>query len=338
MAFPSQLGQVGFRTQASKGTYADPGAVAPNAGTFARLTGGALSGKRDLLIPDPEIGGNRDVPDAYMGPIAFAGTYEFYPRTDMVAQLLKACLGAPVSTLVTDHTNHVFTPSDATALPWVSVEENIGGNYETFNYTDAAVNTFHLEVDAAGYLRGTSQLIALTQTAGNTKTAAPAWDTTPLFVGSTVVVNWNSVALPAKSMSFDITNNFEDNDFRLGSVTLGNLTPKRREIMMGVTIRPADAALWKTATYGGPALTSAAAGAAYKSAVQIVITSYENIPTTSTKYKIQIDIPSAAIKPFEVSPKGDDVLEHSLEIMAFRPVPATPIMTITCVSGKTAVI
>lgn len=338
MGFQSQLGQVGFATQAVKGTYKNPGAVSPNAGTFARLISGSLAGRRELLIPDPEIGGNRDIPDAYMGPIAFAGTYEFYPRTDMVAQLLKGALGAPVSTLVTDHTNHVFTPSDAAALPWVSIEECIGGNYDVFNYTDGVVNTFHLEVDAEGYLRGSADLIALTQTSGNTKTASPAWDTTPLFVGSTVVVNWNGAALPAKSMSFDINNNFEDNDFRLGSVTLGNLVPKRREFMIGVTIRPDDSALWKTAVYGGPALTTAAAGAVFKDDCQIVITSYEVIPTTIVKYSITITVPQAAIRPFEVVPSGDDVIENDIEIVPLRPVPATPIMTITCVSGKTAII
>lgn len=338
MGFPSQLGQVGFRTQASKGTYVDPGAAAPNNGTFVRLLSGALAGNRELLIPDPEIGGNRDIPDAYMGPIAFSGDYEFYPRTNGVMQLLKGALGAPVSTLVTDHTSHVFTPTDAVSLPWVSIEENIGGSYETFNYTDAVINTFHLEVDAEGYLRGSVGVIALTQTSGNTKTAAPVWDTTPLFVGSTVTVKWNGANLPAKSFSFDLNNNFEDNDFRLGSVFLGDLVPKRREFMMSVTIRPTDAALWKTATYGAPAATSAQAGAAFKDDVQIKIESYELITGANVeKYTIQIDIPKATIRPFPLNPSGDDVLEHDMEIVALRPVPATPILTITCLSDQTAV-
>lgn len=338
MGFPSQLGQVGFRTQASKGTFADPGAVAPNAGTFVRLLSGALSGNRELLIPDPEIGGNRDIPDAYMGPIAFAGDYEFYPRAKAVSQLLKGALGAPVSTLVVDHTSHVFTPSDAVSLPWVSIEENIGGSYETFRYTDAAINTFHMEVDAEGYLRGSVGVIALTQTSGNTKTPVPNWDTTPLYVGSTVAVKWNGASLPAKSMNFDLTNNFEDNDFRLGSVFLGDLVPKRREFTMGVTIRPADAALWKTATYGAPAATSAQAGAAFKDDAQIVITSYEKITGAATMvYTIQIDIPQAIIRPFAINPSGDDVLEHDMEILAVRPVPATPIMTITVKNENTII-
>jgi hypothetical protein len=338
VGFPSQLGQVGFRTQASKGVYANPGAAGPNNGTFVRILSGALAGNRELLIPDPEIGGNRDIPDAFLGPIAFSGEYEFYPRTNAVMQFLKAALGAPVSTLVTDHTSHVFTPSDAVSLPWVSIEENIGGSYETFNYTDAVINTFHLEVDAEGYLRGSVGVIALSQTSGNTKTAVPVWDTTPLFVGSNVTVKWNGANLPAKSMSFDVNNNFEDNDFRLGSVFLGDLVPKRREINMGVTIRPDDAALWKTATYGAPAATSAQAGAAFKDDVQIVIESYDLIPAANTeKYRIQIDIPKGTIRPFGINPSGDDVLEHDLEIVALRPVPATPIMTITVLSDQTAV-
>jgi hypothetical protein len=108
--------------------------------------------------------------------------------------------------------------------------------------------------------------------------------------------------------------------------------------MMGVTIRPTDAALWKTATYGGPALTAAAAGAAFKDDAQIVIESYELIPGANVeKYKIQIDIPQATIRPFEVIPSGDDIIEHDIEIVALRPVPATPIMTITCLSDQDVV-
>lgn len=338
MGFPSQLGQVGFRTQASKGSYADPGAVSPNNGTFVRILSGALAGNRTLLIPDPEIGGNRDIPDAYLGPIAFAGEYEFYPRAKAVAQFLKGALGAPVSTLVVDHTSHVFTPTDAVSLPWVSIEENIGGSYETFRYTDAVINTFHMEVDAEGYLKGSVGVIALSQTSGNTKTATPAWDTTPLYVGSTVHVKWNGADLPAKSFNFDLNNNFEDNDFRLGSVFLGDLVPKRREFMMGVTIRPEDDTLWKTATYGSSAATSAQAGAVFKDDVQIVITSYEKITGAATMvYTIQVDIPQASIRPFQVNPSGDDVLQHDLEIVALRPVPATPILTVTVKNENTAV-
>jgi hypothetical protein len=72
--------------------------------------------------------------------------------------------------------------------------------------------------------------------------------------------------------------------------------------------------------------------------VQSLIESYEGIPAaTPEKYKIQIDIPKGTIRPFSLNPSGDDVLEHDLEIVALRPVPATPILTITCLSDQTVV-
>lgn len=137
MGYQSQSGQIAMRTQSVKGTYADPG-TSPF-GIFMRTRSGALSGNRELLIPDPEIGGGRDVPDAYLGPVAFSGSYDFYARTNMIALLLKGLLGAPVSTTVSDYKQHVFTPINSGSLPWLSIEEAIGDGFETFNYTDAKV-------------------------------------------------------------------------------------------------------------------------------------------------------------------------------------------------------
>jgi hypothetical protein len=327
MAFQSQSGQVGLRFQTIKGTYANPGATAPNNGVFMRTRSGAMSGNRELIIPDPEIGGNRDMPDAYLGPVAFSGSFDFYARMKSLSYLLGS---APVSTNVTDYTQHVFTPVDVGPLPWVSVEEAIGDGYETFNYTDGKINSLHLEVDAAGYLMGTTEIIALTQSSGNTRTAVPAWDTSPLYVGSTVAVTYAGSPLPAKSFSMDITNNMEDDDFRLGSVFLGDLTEKRRDFTFSVDIRPNDAALWKRATYGSAVATTPQAGAVSKAAMQVTITSYELIPGANVEtYKLVIDIPSAALVPFALNPSGDDVLQHTVEIRALRPNPATPIATFT---------
>ena len=334
MGFSSQPGAVGFRTQASKGTYADPGAVAPNQGVFVKVTSGAMGGNRDLMIPDPEIGGNRDVPDAVLGPIAFAGDYDMYLRPESAAFFLKAALGSAASAGAagTGYT-HTITPADT--LPWVSVEENIGGvstAYENFRYTDAKVNTFHLEAEAGGYLQGTAGMLALTQLADTTATlpAAQRYDESPLLVGTNITVTYNAVQLPARSFSLDINNNIEDDDFRLGSLTLGDAVEKRRDITMGVTIRPNDSALWKQAMYGSSSASSAQGGAATKQQAVITITSYEDIPgATGVKYQLTFTIPKAALVPFAVEPSGDDVIEHDIEIRALRPLAATAIMTAT---------
>lgn len=331
MGLVAQAGHVGIRTQATKGTYADPGAVAPNQGVFLYTRSGAMGGNRELLIPDPEIGGSRDIPDAQLGPISFSGEYDVYARMESLATLLYGALGvkaAPSGTASTGFT-HTITPADTTTLPWFSVEEKITNSFEVFKYTDCKINTLHLEADANGYLMGTVGLIGLTQaTTTATLQAAQRRDSSPLIVGTNITVAWNGANLPAKSFSLDINNNIEDDDFRLGSLFLGDLTEKRREVTMSCTIRPNDAALWKTAMWGGPAAT-VPAGQSFKDDVVITVSSYEDIPgaTVGIKYSLIITIPTAIIAPFSVDPSGDDVLEHDIEIRAVRYNPAVPILT-----------
>ena len=332
MGFLSQAGFVGFKTQAAKGAFLDPNVAAPNQGVYVRTRSGALGGNRELLVPDPEIGGNRDIPDAQLGPIAFAGEYDFYVRMESLAFFLKACLGtaaAPTGSNLLGYT-HTITPG--TTIPWVSVDEQIANAMLNFNYTDAKVNTLHFEADANGYMMGTAGMIALTQAIDASPTDPTGvnvrWDTSPLLVGTNITVQYNGANLPAKSFSLDINNNLEDDDFRLGSLFLGDLVEKRREITAGVTVRPQDAALWKQATWGSPVATQPL-GQSYKDDAVISITTYEDIPgaNAGVKYTASFTIPSAIIAPFTVDPSGDDVIEHDLEIRAVRPNPATPILT-----------
>jgi len=328
MGFNSQSGHVGFRTQASKGVYADPGATAPNQGMFLNIRSGALGGNRELMIPDPEIGGHRDVPDAQLGPISYSGEYDFYARMESLSGIMRGVFGDDVVTgsAALGYT-HTHTPQDT--LPWESVEEKIGNGFETFKYTDAKMNTLHLEADANGYLMGTVGMLALSQaTTTATVVGSQRRDTSPLLVGTNITVSWAGAQLPAKSFSLDVNNNIEDDDFRLGSLFLGNAVEKRREITMGVTIRPEDATLWKTAMWGSPVAT-APLGQSFKDDVSIVITSYEDIAGANpgVKYTATFTVPYAAIAPFSLSPSGDDVMEHDIEIRALRPVAATPIVT-----------
>lgn len=338
MGFSSQSGHVGFKTQTAKGAYLDPGAIAPNQGVFVRTRSGALGGNRELMRPDAEIGGNRDIPDENLGPISYSGEYDMYLRMESLAFFLKACLGtaaAPTGTAPTGFT-HVITPA-VSAIPWVSVEEKVGNGFEVFRYTDCKVNSFHMEADANGYLMGTVGLIGLTQIGGATATltAAQRVDTSSLLVGTSIIVAWNGTQLPAKSFSFDVNNNIEDDDFRLGSLTLGDAVEKRREIGMNVSIRPQDNALWKTAMWGGPA-ASVPGGQSFKDDVTITITSYQDIPgATAVKYSAIFTIPQAAIAPFTTTPSGDDVLENDLEIHALRPDPTVEILSVSVKNSYT---
>lgn len=333
MSYSAQAGHIGVRTQAAKGTYADPGAVAPNNGMFFKVRTGALGTNRDLLVPDPEIGGGRDVNDAYLGAASWGGDYEFYARPDFVALLLARALGTVNSAAggVAGTTDYTITGSDASALPFLSIEEAIGAGLEVYGYTDVVVNTLHLESDANGYLSGTVGLIGAKQIAGVTPTppASQVWDTTPMMVGTMVTVTYNGVSLPAKTWSFDLNNNFESDDFRLGSFYLGDLNPKRREVTFGFTVRPQDSALWRQAVYGSAAATQlSSSGASLKEQLIVTAKTYENIGVVGgDQYSISLTAPKAIVAPFSFPASGDDIVQNDITLRAVRPDLATSIIT-----------
>lgn len=330
MGYQSQSGYLILKRQSTPDTF-EPTTPTAGAGFYTRS--GGLSANRDLLVPDPEIGGIRDVVDAYLGPVSFSGDIEMYARLKHLATLLGAAFGSyPAAVTATGVSTHTFTPVDTSALPWLSAEQNIAGNFETLRYTDCKVNTFHLEADATGYLMATNGLIARKILSGSapitSEDFAALADASPLIVGTNITVTYNGVTLPAKSFSFDMNNNLEDDDFRLGSFFLGEVSEKRRDVTIGVSIRPADSGLWRQALYGAPAATSPG-GITTKQQVVITLSSYEDIPagTPATKYSLSLTVPKAIITPFAVDPSGDDILEHDLEIRAVRPDTAVPIVT-----------
>lgn len=335
MGYSAQSGQVILRTQAVPGTYqADTGTL----GIGTKLRSGGLGTNRDLLIPDPEIGGGRDVVDAYLGAAVWGGDYEFYARIDSLNTMLKACLGSASGATATGITTQTITPIDDATLPFLSIEERLGSGLETYQYTDAVVNTLHLECDANGFLMGTIGIIAAKQTAGNTPTATPVFDELPMIVGTNVTVTYNSVSLPAKNFSLDINNNIEDDDFRLGSFYVGDLTAKRREVTASFGIRESSSALWRQATYGVNSATQVG-GLTTKQELVIQADTYESIVggTPTTPNRITITIPKFILTPYSLEASGDDIIESDIEGQAVRPLVGTPIMTVVTKSARATI-
>src|SRR5687768_5474491 len=113
MGYVAQAGHFGVKTQTAKGTYLSPGAVAPNDGVFVYFRSGGLGGNRELLVPDPEIGGARDIPDAQLGPISYSGEIDMYARMESLATFLRAALGAVTTTgAALSGYEHEVTPAD----------------------------------------------------------------------------------------------------------------------------------------------------------------------------------------------------------------------------------
>lgn len=339
MGFSSQAGYFLLRTQTARNVY--PADMAAE-GIIMRRRGGSLGTNRDLLIVDPEIGGGRDIGDAYLGAASWSGDIEFYARLKSLPTLLRAALGTLVTTAPgagNTLASHLFTPSDAAALPFLGIEERIGSGLEVYSYTNAVVNTLHLEADANGYLMGTAGIIATKQLANVAPSANPDEDASPLYVGTNISLTYNGIALPAKSFSIDINNNFEDDDFRLGSFYLGDLVPKRREVTAGFTIRPENSNLWRQATYGTQGATEVG-GVTTKSPLVIDIASYEDVvgSVPLSKYSCKFELPKVILTPFAYEPSGDDIIENDIEAQAVRPSLATPIVSATVKTDQAVVI
>jgi Phage tail tube protein len=328
MGYSSQAGQVLLRTQPTPGVLAaDLGA----AGVAMKIRSGSLAPSRELMIPDAEIGGGRDTSDAYLGGVSWSGDYEFYARMRSLSTLFRAGFGAVATAAEgTGAATHTFTPSDAAQLPFLSIEEAIGDGLETFNYTDAVVNTLHLEAEPSGYLSGTVGVIARTQVAAAPRTPDPDWDNGAMMVGTNILVTYNGVTVPAKSFSFDLNNNFADDDYRLGSFYIGDLTPAGREVTAGFSIRESSSAMWRQAVYGTPGAT-APGGLTTKAPLVITAQTYEMIQGADpvVTERLQLTLPSFALTPYSLDASGADIIESDLEGQALRPNPATPICTAT---------
>lgn len=335
MGQTSQSGQVIFATQTAPGVPVDATTLGTD-GLSVKLRSGSLAGNRDLLIPDPEIGGGRDVADAYLGAVAFSGDFEMYLRYRAIAFFLANALGEKATVATgTGAWTHTITPTDG-QVPFMTVYEKIGDGLERFIYSDVVVNTFHLEADANGYVMATAGLIGRLATAGVADIdGIPLTDNTSMAVGTNVQVKYDGVNMPAKSFSLDINNNFEDDNFYLGSFFLGDLTAKRREVTASVTVRHETAAYMKQALFGSAAATQIG-GLVTKKPLSIVISSYEDVPgaTPAVKFKTEVTIGKAAFEPFAFAPSGDDAFENDIAIRALRPDPGVDIMSVTVVNDQ----
>lgn len=337
MGFNSQAGHLLVRTQAAPNTFPADFAAAHRG---VRLRSGSLGANRELMVADPEIGGGRDRTQAYLGPVSFSGDFDMYARMEAITTFLKAGFGSAQSTVADGVGTHTITPSDSATLPYLAFQEKIGDGMETSQYTDGVVNTIHFEAEAAGYLLATIGIIAKRSQVGATPIPPEdiEWDESPLTVGTNITCRFGGLTLPAKSFAFDLNNNFEDDDFYLGSLFLGDLTAKGREVSGSFTVRPNDSAMWRQAVLGNAAAT-APTGEVTLNDFVIKAETYENIDgaTTPTKSSLELTIPNIALEPFGLEPSGDDIIENDISFQALRPSSATPICTVVVKSAAEAI-
>lgn len=342
--YQSQLGQMGFIKQASVGAAGTIATAPPT--RWAKLRSTSVGGERSLMIPDPEIqgAGGRDINRVYLSPVNFTGDYGFYMRSEALPLAIYGAMGggggAPTGSAAAGYV-HAFTPADT--LPAYTIQEQISNGFDVFQYVDTYFNTLHLEAAADAYLMGTLGVAARTQTAGVTP-ATPAFDATPMFVGSNIVITLGGTfsaatgtvsggtTLPAANFSLDYGNNMEVDHFVLGSLFVDQMTPKRRTVTGNFTLRPTSNSYFRQAMYGASASTSPS-GQVTVQGMTIVCTSYEIISgATSQVYQVSINMPEVIWAPFKPEASGEDTVEHSIDFQAVK-IAAANIATVVVTNG-----
>jgi hypothetical protein len=286
------------------------------------------------MIPDPEIAGagGRDVPKAYLGPVTYSGEHNFYVRSEALPLALYGVLGggggAPTGSGTAGYV-HTFTPADT--LPFFTLQEQVANSFDTFKYTDTYFDSLKLECAADGYMMGTLGLAARQQDAGQTP-ATPAFDATPMYVGSNITITYNAVTVQAQSFTFEYKNNLEKNHFILGSLLVDAMTPKRRDITGTFALRPQANTFFRQAMYGN---SSATTPTGLPTAQQLIITAttYEIITgATSQVYTTTITLPEVELLPFKPTATGDNVLEHSIDFRVVK-IAASNAATVAVTNG-----
>lgn len=338
MGYSSQTGVTIIRSQPTAGTFA---ADLDTAGVALRNTSGAMRLNREALIPDPEIGGGRDISDALLGPASCTGEFEAYGRFgSSFGTILKAALGLGVSApgSVSGTHTHTITPSDSSQLPLLSIHDRLSSGLEVANYFDCVVDSVKIDVDASGFLKVSYSIIGKRQEL-NVVEIDPTglYDNTGMTVGTNVIATMGGVNIKPKSLTWELNNNFEDDDFRLGQFFLEDLTPKRRESKLTMRLRHTDRQMLRQALLGSPTATEVG-GLTTKSPLSVDIRSYEPIAGagSATNHSLKIDFPSAMISPFALEPSGDDILENDVEFQTLRPNMAVPLLTATLTNGLAA--
>ena len=312
--YMSQSGYIGIAKQTSSGTgaYTTPA-------HYMYVNSAPIEPQTDLLIPDPEIGGGRDIIDnsVLVGPIKWAGSLDFNLRPEAIGLLLLGATGAVTSSGISGAAKgHTFT-FENDLIP-LSIEKRAGNGLENFGYSDCKVNTLHFEAAAGEIVNGSAGIIAIQETSGKT-VQTPSFETSPVFTYQNGSVILDSGEISVKSFNFDINNNIQDDDFRFGSRTLASLVEKRRELAASMEIVPTDATILKKSVYGSSSATTVSGlQTTYSGALFLRFESAYKVPGTTIPYQLDITIPEAVFKaaPFTIS--GDDMIVETLDLLPVK--------------------
>ena len=312
MPYLSELGYIGFARQTASGTHVQPS-------DFMRVKSYNIMPEQELLVPDAEIGGDRDIPDAIQeGTLKYSGNADFYLRPNALGHLIRGVTGATTSSGITGAAyGHTFTFED-NVEPY-SLEARIGEGLEYISVTGAKFSKLHLELGQGELAQGNVEFIGIDGGAGATP-RTESYESTPImsFAAGTVIIDGGEYKV--RSVSTDINNNLNEDDYRVGQRTLGTIKERRRDMTVSVELTPEDSTIFRKTYYGSASATTASgAQTVFQGPLFIRMQTPQLIPGTTVPYQLDINFTKVAFRAAPFTTSGEELITQTLEVVPVKP-------------------
>jgi hypothetical protein len=324
MAYTAETGSVGLAIQPVKGTFTEPT-------DFIKVTSVDLNPEGEKIVPDAEIGMDSFISDVYQGSYRIAGSLDAYVRPQAMGLLFYGALGKYTSSgsLGNGAYMHNFTASGT--LPWLSIKKNVSTNIETFDYTDCKIEGFTLDINASEPCTASFDIVGISDKVGSTPT--PTYETAPILIASKATINIGGTAVSVKNCSIEYKNNLDNEDYRVGTRFLGDITEKRRDLDIKLDIvLDTTSKLYRKSFYGTASATTAGFDV-YADRLDVIIDSPTVIGTSVLTHKILIQIKNCVFMAAPVPASGDDLVVIPLELKATK-IASQNMMEIHVWNGK----
>jgi hypothetical protein len=276
MSLSSLKGAIGVGFQSAKGAFASSYEYIP-------VLQADVQGEQMAQNLPPEVGGQLFARGSYKAGVRSKGQVTMLPRPNTVGYFLASIFNSEVvASAGGDLYDHTFTVSDVAATPpqWLCLRRMIGALWGE-QMRDARVGTFRIEAAAANVAQAQVQLVGGLYEEIPTADVAASDDF--VFLTCDADVTEGGVPFIVDRVSMDIGAQLTDNEFRVGSYFLDDITMLQRSAAFQADVRVKGREQWaKLYRNNGAQPTGGNVGAwspvIYRSAVSLELRTAEVAP------------------------------------------------------------
>lgn len=306
MSLSSLKGAVGVGIQSARGT------PATTLNYFPTLNANVTGEQMAQNLP-PEVGGTYFSRGAYKAGLRSRGEVALLPRPNSIGWLLAGLFNREVVTAdaTSGLNDHVFTVGDSLAYPnkWLTVRRMVNNAYGE-QMEDARIGGFRVEIAAANVVQTSVQLIGGQH--GEIVGADVYAPDEPVFITCNANVTEGGAPFIVDRIAIDMGAQLTDNEFRVGSYFLDDITLLQRQVTIQADVRIKSRDLFaKVYRNGGVAPVGPALGGwsptLYRSAVVLEMSTSEIKPQI-----LRIELPGVDFLTMPVQMSGAELIRAQL--------------------------